>query len=297
MNLHSLRIFSKVASLKSVTKASEALLISQPAVTIQIRNLEEETGLKLVENSGRGIKLTPSGEFLYTHAQRLFNLEKDIENKIEQWKNGLINELKIASTYLPSNYLLPAWLSKFKQEFPSIPINLISGNSYQVVEKLIHFQADLAFVVQEESNHPAINRTHLMNLDYWFIVPSGHKYEGKEVEFAELIKEPFLLREEGSSTRDILLSLCKIHGLQLSNIGLQFQGLNESIKSVIAGYGTMLAPSIAIKEHLSRKEIGRVYVRGVDIKRPIYLCTRKDDIESSCVKQFIEFVNIAAEQI
>jgi DNA-binding transcriptional LysR family regulator len=290
MNLHALRIFTKVAALKSVTKAADALLISQPAVTIQIRNLEEETGLKLVETSGRGIKLTPQGEFLFSHGQRLFHLEADIEKKVEQLKAGVFEELNISSTYLPANYLLPTLLSRFKQENPSLSINLFSGNSSRVINALLHFQTDLAFVVQEENKYPEITRIHLLDLEYWFIVPKGHKYNRRVVELAELIKEPFILREEGSSTREILFSLCKIHGLELSNIGLQFQGLNESIRSVVAGYGVMLAPSIAVKDHLSRNEVGRVLIKDVDIRRPVYLCTRNGDLKNNWVEKFIEFV-------
>lgn len=179
MNIHALRIFTKVASMKSVTKAAEALSISQPAVTVQIRNLEKETGLRLVETEGRGIKLTREGEFLVARAERLFDMEKDMENKLIQLKNGELQDLRISSTYLPANFLLPIWLAKFKNDFPSIKVNLYSGNSDQVIEKLLHYKSDIAFVVKEEWNHPDIKRHHLMDIDFWFLVPHGHKYDGK----------------------------------------------------------------------------------------------------------------------
>ncbi|WP_249661836.1 LysR family transcriptional regulator, partial [Lysinibacillus fusiformis] len=86
MNLHCLRLFTNVAEHNSVCKAAQTLMISQPAVTIQIRNLEKELGLTLIESKGRGIALTPNGTFLYKQAQRLFDLEIDIEYKIEQLK-------------------------------------------------------------------------------------------------------------------------------------------------------------------------------------------------------------------
>lgn len=265
--------------------------ISQPAVTVQIRNLEKETGLRLVETEGRGIKLTREGEFLVARAERLFDMEKDMENKLIQLKNGELQDLRISSTYLPANFLLPIWLAKFKNDFPSIKVNLYSGNSDQVIEKLLHYKSDIAFVVKEEWNHPDIKRHHLMDIDFWFLVPHGHKYDGKEVSLRELMSEPFLFREEGSSTRDILFSLCKIHRVPVPNIGLQFHGLNESIRSVMAGYGTMLAPALAVKDHLKRKEVGRVIVKGIEIRRPIYLCSRKGDEElSTNLNHFIEFV-------
>lgn len=130
-----------------------------------------------------------------------------------------------------------------------------------------------------------------MDLDFWFIVPESHKYNGEEVSLSDLVQEPFLLREEGSSTREILFSLCKVHGVTTPPIGLQFHGLNESIRAVIAGYGTMLVPSLAVEEHLKRKEVGRVKVKGIEIKRPVYLCTRKDDQElSQNIEKFLNIV-------
>ena len=90
-----------------------------------------------------------------------------------------------------------------------------------------------------------------------------------------------MLREEGSSTREILFALCKVHGVANPKIGVQFHGLNESIHAVIAGYGTMLAPSLAVAEHLQRNEVGRVRVKGIKIKRPVYFCSRKTDKELS----------------
>lgn len=291
MNLHALRIFSSVASLKSVTKAAGMFSISQPAVTIQIRNLEKETGLKLIEAEGRGIKLTKAGNFLFQQAQYLFDMEKDIEYKLARLKSGETENLRIASTYLPANFLLPSWLALFKKGRPLVNVDLYSGNSSEVLEQLIHYKADLAFVVKEQWSQAELRLRHLMDIDFGFIVPAGHKYDGREVSLADLVQEPFVLREKGSSTREILFSLCRVHGVSAPPVGLQFHGLNESIRSVVTGYGVMLAPLLAVREQLKRGEVGRVRVKGIDIKRPIYLCTRKrDKTLSSAVKQFLVVV-------
>ncbi|TCJ02031.1 LysR family transcriptional regulator [Cytobacillus praedii] len=296
MNLHALRLLIKVAELKSVTKAADALSISQPAVTIQIRNLEKETGLKLIETVGRGINLTKEGEFLVERALTLFDMEKDIENKLFQLKNGELQELRIASTYLPANFLLPVWLAKFKMDFPSVNVNLYSGNSNQVLENLLRYNSDIAFVVKEEWNNPDIHLDHLMDIDFWFIVPHGHKYDGQEVSLRELMTEPFLLREDGSSTREILFSLCKVYRVPIPRIGLQYHGLNESIRSVVAGYGTMLAPQLAVREYWERGEIGRVIVNEIEVRRPVYICSRKNDKEFPLnLNRFIDYVKSSYE--
>ncbi|GAB7056361.1 MULTISPECIES: LysR family transcriptional regulator [Paenibacillus] len=291
MNLHALRIYCSVASKKSVTEAAKALLISQPAVTMQIRNLEKETGLTLMVPKGRGIELTEAGEFLFKQAERLFDMEADIEKKLEQYKKGEQEELRLSSTYLPANFLLPAWLAKFKNQFPLVHVNVYSGNSEQAIDKLLHYQTDVAFVVKEKWTEPDIALSHIMDIHYWFIVPKGHKYDGKEVMLSDLVQEPFIMRETGSSTREILFSLFKIHGVEPPYIGLQLHGFNESIRAVIAGYGVMLAPSLAVQDHLDRKEIGRTKVQGIEVKRPVYLCRRKADKHMPLtLKHFLELV-------
>ncbi|MGE7112123.1 LysR family transcriptional regulator [Lysinibacillus sp. NPDC047702] len=298
MNLHALRLFTKVAELKSVSKAAQALMISQPAVTIQIRNLERDLELTLLESKGRGITLTQNGEFLFKQAQRLFDLEMDIENKLEQLKNTGNEELQIASTHVPSHFLLPKWLAKYKQAFPNSYIHIKTANSQQVIEELLHYKADLAFIVKEDGHHPDINYQFLINLDYWFIVPYGHPMADQTVTLAELMQQPFVSREDGSSTKEFLNALCKVHKIPPPRVGLQLDGINESIHAIAAGYGTMLAPSIAASSFIQRQQIARVFIKDMDIQRPIYLCTRKNEQNiSSAFHTFMDIINDSINRI
>lgn len=291
MNLHALRVFTVVAKQKSVTEAAAILAISQPAVTIQIRNLEKEIGFKLLEAQGRGIRLTNVGDFLYKQAMPIFFMEKNIENRLAGLKKGVCEKLRIASTYLPANFLLPACLAAFKKEYPATEIDLYSGNSAETINRLTHYKADIAFLVKENWDSYALERIHLFDMEFCFVLPVGHPYAGKEISLAQLVKEPFLLREEGSSTREILLALCKVHGVPDPVIGLQFHGLNESIQAVIAGYGIMLAPFRAVAAHIDRKEVGWVKVRGIEIKRPVYLCCREhDEIAAALIQKILPMV-------
>ncbi|WP_338653210.1 LysR family transcriptional regulator [Lysinibacillus sp. Y5S-8] len=295
MNLHALRLFTKVAEHNSVSKAAQTLMISQPAVTIQIRNLEKELGLTLIESKGRGIALTPNGTFLYKQAQRLFDLEIDIEYKIEQLKYTGNEELQIASTHVPSHFLLPKWLAHFKQIYPATNLHLKTANSQQVIEELLHYKADLAFIVKEDGHHPDINYQFLMNLDYWFIVPYSHPLAGQTVSLAELMEQPFVTREDGSSTKEYLNALCKVHKIPPPKVGLQLDGINESIHAIAAGFGTMLAPSIAASSFIQQQQVARVFIKEIDIQRPIYLCTRKNEQHHS--PSFHNFLHIINESI
>ncbi|MFD1707170.1 LysR family transcriptional regulator [Siminovitchia sediminis] len=291
MNIHALRLYTKVAEYQSVSKAAEVLRISQPAVTMQVRNLEKEFGFSLIKSKGRGIVLTPEGEFVYQQAQRLFDLEKDIESKISQVRNSGEGHLTISASHIPTNFLLPEWLSQYKALYPTRKVQVKTENTQQVIEQLLHYQADVAFVIEENEHHPDMNYQHLMNLEFCFIVPIGHRLAGQTVSFEELMEEPFILREEGSSTKDLLMALCKIHKTPSPKIGLELYGMTESIRTVASGFGVMLAPVIALESYFQQKQVARVNVEGVEIKRPVYACTRKNDKEVlPHAKAFLEIV-------
>src|SRR5690606_3003668 len=127
MNLHTLRIFTNVAKLGSITEAAKFLHISQPAVTVQIRKLEKEIGVKLIEGKGRGIQLTYEGEFLYEQGLRLFHLEEQIDEKFKNFLEKKEN-IKIASSYISTNYILPPIISGYKSENPNIDMYVSLGN-------------------------------------------------------------------------------------------------------------------------------------------------------------------------
>ncbi|MET3289069.1 UNVERIFIED_CONTAM: DNA-binding transcriptional LysR family regulator [Brevibacillus sp. OAP136] len=290
MNLHALRVFFEVANRKSVTGAAIDLAISQPSVTAQIRKLENEIGVKVLEPNGRGIRLTEAGELIYLHAQRMFAMEKELERKLDDFRKGKIGTLRIASTGLPANVLLPKWVATFKKENPDVDIIITVVNSSEANRQLLHYEADLA-IIAGISKHPDIYYEKLFDDELWFIVPKGHRLDSKKTTLDEMMEEPFFMREEGSSIREQLLALCRIHDLSPPKMTLRYNGMNMSMKTIQEGYGAMLVPALVVKDMVEKGEIGRVFIEGIDLKRPIYFCSRKDDDLSSPVTQsFYEVV-------
>ncbi|HHY26347.1 MAG TPA: LysR family transcriptional regulator [Desulfitobacterium dehalogenans] len=298
MNLHALNIFIKVATFQSVTKAAEQLCISQPAVTIQIRNLEKELGLKLLESSGRGVQLTPDGEFIYSEGRRIFLLEQSIENKINEHKNKKMQSFKIASTYVPGYYLLPSLLAQYKIQYPLSGISLETGNTQYVISQILNYEVDIGVIVSEGQRHPDIRYEHFLDMSYCFIVPINHPFAHQEITIHQFVQEPIILREKGSSTRSLLEAFCKIYDCPFPPIGLQLSGLNESLKAVAAGFGTMLAPSIAVEELLHQKKIAVVSIEDIQLTRPIYLCMRKvDGTPTAMTCSFIKYLKRQSHKI
>jgi DNA-binding transcriptional LysR family regulator len=289
MNLHALRIFTVVAKSGSVTRTAESLLISQPAVTAQLRNLEQELGMKLVTSKGRSIQLTEAGELLASHSIRLFALETEIETKMDDFSTGKRGSLLICSTQLPASTVVPRWIVKFKQKYPLVDVKLYKGNSDWTFQRILDYSVHVAFVCSEQQEEGIESYT-LLDDELIFIVPGEHRLAGKETSLRELMKEPFILREKGSATRRKVINLCEAENLDEPQSIIQIEGLIESIEAVKAGYGAALVSELAVKSDLYNGKLGRVYVKGVFIKHPIRLCTRSNEDLLSTTANFISLI-------
>lgn len=276
MNLHALRIFTKVAQLGSITAAANELLISQPAVTIQIRNLEKEMNVKLVEGKGRGIRLTSEGHFIYEQGLRLFQLEQQIEENIKVFLSKE-EKIKLASSYIPVNYILPRYIASYKLTRQCVEFDISLGNVKSVEEKVLNYTADFGLVVQSNVGHHDLNFERLMEIEFLFVVHPTHPLANKQIELRQLSAEEVIYREQGSSTRDLLEAVFYANDCPLPKKGLQMQGLHESIKAVEAGYGLTLAPNFSVEESLKQQKLAVISIQGITMKQSLYICTRKSD--------------------
>lgn len=291
MNLHALRLFHTVAENGNVTRAAEQLNISQPAVTSQIKKLEQELRLTLIVPKGRGILLTEAGMQLARHAKRLFSLESEIEEHIERLKCGKAGKLRIVATYLPANFLLPKWIAGYKTKHSDVDVILTSANSYTAIEQLLNYKADIACIGGMNDFAPAVERRLLFEDEMWFVTHKDHHYASKICSLAKVVNEPFVIREEGSSSREKLMALCRVNSVNTPKVGLQINGLHETIRAVMEGYGITFVSALEVKEYIARREIARIFVEGADLKNPISICTRKDDILSPPAQHFIRSIH------
>ena len=289
MNIHALRLFYYVAETGSVTKAAARLNISQPAVTSQIKKFEKDLGLTLFNPSGRGISLTPFGIELAKQAGNFFTYEEQIDTFVEDYRQGKKGKLRIAATYLPANFLIPGWAARFKAGHPEIAIEITTTNSQQAFEQLKRHEADVAFYGGGIKDKPEdVDWLELFEDELWFVVAPSHPYANRTVSLPEMMLEPFIMREEGSSTRERLVSLCKVYGLKPPQVTLQFSGLGEAIRSVMAGYGANFISSLAVREYVEREQLSRVRVEGIRLSNNIAICTRRNESLPAALQQFIE---------
>ncbi|GGI45155.1 LysR family transcriptional regulator [Paenibacillus marchantiophytorum] len=291
MNLHALRLFHMIATTGSVTRSSERLLISQPAITAQIKKFEKELDLTLFEPDGRGIRLTDAGAELAVLAKRLFSVEQQIEQFVQDYRNGTNGSIRLAATYLPAHYLIPTWIAKFKQHYDRVEMIITTTNSSDALQQLLNVDVDIAIYGGLPESYPeTIQTDELFQDQLWFVVSPQHRFANQHISLRDMMTEPFVMREVGSSTRERLLSLCRTYNLPSPTISLQFNGLQEAIQAVIAGYGANFVSSLVVREYVERGELSRVYVEGIQLENTIAICTRKNETLPASVRNFIQMI-------
>lgn len=292
MNLHALRLFYTVAKTGSVTVASQQLKISQPAITAQIKKFEKENGVILFLPKGRGIYLSKIGEQLVKEADAIFKIEDRIETIIDNYKQGKNGTLKIAGNYLSTNFLIPMWVTKLKQNNKDINIEINTLNTESAINQLVSYQVDVAILGSGAMRYiDKINITKIMDDDLWFIASSKHKYANKKVSLTDIMLEPFIMREKGSYARSLLESLCYTYGIGLPKIALEFNGLHETLRASMCGYGVNFCSSIAAKEFIDMGKLSRIYIDNINLKNEIVICIRRDEEKTNLVKKFISVIN------
>ncbi|MDK8179656.1 LysR family transcriptional regulator [Paenibacillus sp. UMB4589-SE434] len=293
MNLHVLRLFYYVALTGSVTKASEILHISQPAISAQIRKFENDNDIQLLKIQGRGLMVTPLGSKLIKPLEKLFLIEDQVRLLIEDHHNYPEGKLRIAGNYFATSLLIPKWASLFKQKFSAVEVHITTVNSHDAIEKLINFEADIAIysdIGMPFTDSDLFESKELYRGEYMFVVAPGHKYALQKVSFKEIASEPFIMREEGSAARERLFQLCQEQQVALPRIELQFSGVNETIHAVRAGYGVSFVSSLVAEPLFEQGVLARVDVQGIYSANSILLGTRKKEHQEMYVNDFISLV-------
>jgi DNA-binding transcriptional LysR family regulator len=294
MNLHGLRIFHAIASLGSVSGAAEQLRISQPAVTMQLRKLESELGLRLTRSNGRGIALTEAGTWLSTQAARLFALEEEIEQQCVHYQHGMKGNLRIATTYLPANYILPPLLALYRQDRPDVNVSLSSSNAQTALDKLLRYEADIAFIGGHNYHFPEEVETIVCQEDeLWFVALPDHPLANHKVQYHELVQFPFIMRDSGSYTRDAWISLCTAAGVPVPLSSLQVSGPQEAVRAALAGLGITLASAMEVKESIAAGALIRLDVQGPQAINTISCCVRAGDPQPPQVRAFMELIHLS----
>ena len=259
-----LETFAEVARQQSFTKAAEALHLTQPAVSIQIRQIAETIGLPLFEQNGREIALTAAGEELLTTVHDLDDAWNRFESAIDDLKGFKRGKLRVGLV-TTAKHFLPRMLGDFYRRYPDIDIQLEIANRQGIVERLLGNQDDLYVMSYPPTNLDIVSLPFLDN-EYVVLAPEAHWAVGKALTLQELATEPFLLREQGSGSRHVIDQHMRDTGIQLK-VRLSLAS-NEAIRELVAsGMGLTVLSRQALGDRPGHDGLAILDVAGFPLKR------------------------------
>lgn len=285
-----LQVFHTVARLLSFTKAAEALHMTQPAVTFQIRQLEEYFNTRLFDRTHNRITLTNVGEFVYKHAEKIFEEYTELENAVKGMTGDMSGLLVIGASTMIAEYLLPILLVDFKKKYPDARIRLKVSNSDEIVSMVENNIIDLG-VVEAPVNNKNLEVTLCSMDELVAIVPPQHPLaKSREVTVKKLVEYPYISREEGSGTREVINEYFNKAGISVDDLNIVMEmGSPEAIKGAVsAGLGFSILSRVAIKKDLELKLLKAINLNPL-LERPLSFIHKKQKFRLRAIEELLKF--------
>jgi len=294
MEDHKLRVFCAVAETKSFSKASELIHLTQPAVSLQIQAMEELYETRLFDRSGNTINLTPAGVILYKRAKEILALYSEAQQNISEITGAIKGSLSIGASSTIGNYLLPHIISAFKKKVPQVNISLVVGNTKIITEKLNAGEIDIALVEGDVSKQRFSVET-LLSDELVVIMSPAHPWaERRNLPAIDLTKEPLILREEGSGTRQIILKHLDEHGIKLDQLKIALvMGSTEAIKGAVEeGLGVSIMSGWAVRKWLKQGLLKAATFKDLKFHRNFSIISPKRNYSTHTAKEFLNFLKV-----
>jgi len=300
MNLHHLRIFHTLVTTGSFTAAARRLGISQPAVTIQIRELEQTSRVRLLERRARRLQLTAAGQALFRVSERIFRLADEAQSVLAHAGGAVTGTLRISGSGTAGSYILPAVLTAFGRRYPDVRVVLDVSNSRRVLEQVASFEADIGVLGAPDEATP-LTVTDVPNLvvqpfvrePLVLAVSPRHRWaRRREIALADLADEPLIVREAGSTTRRILEAHLAAAGVA-PRIAMEL-GSTQAIKhAVAAGLGVSMLGARVIATEAGERRLRAVRVRGKGLAIRFFFVHHADRTHAPVPRAFLVLARAA----
>ncbi len=289
ITLRQLHIFREVAESGSFTRASKRLFLSQPAVSMQIKQLEQAVGQPLLIKLGRGLMLTDAGEEMLELSRSMLDRMHLTAERLQLISDGQVGRLHLVVASTVSS-VATRLLARFKTDHPAVQISFEVTNRQGLIERLEDNQTDIALMGQPPDRLP-IKAVAFMGNPLVTIAAPDHPLvqRGRRASLKKLIKHGFVVREPGSGTRMAMERLFSERGMRLE--ASMEMNSNEAIKQAVeAGLGLGVVSLHTLSHELSEKRLSIVDAEGFPILRSWYLVQRRDKLLSPLAMQFRRYV-------
>jgi DNA-binding transcriptional LysR family regulator len=285
MNLNHLAIFHAIAEAGSISRGAERLLISQPAVSKQLKELERAMGTPLMNRMPRGVRLNEAGVLLAAYAKRLFAVADEAQRAMDELRGMQRGRLSVGASTTIGVYLLPEVFVKFRQEYPGVQMHLEIADSQSIRERLASGAIDVG-LAQAPVEGDEFESSVFMEDELVAIAPFRHPLATRRlVKVQTLCREPFVVREVGSGGQSLIERALADRGLNVRPI--LSLGNTEAIKrAVVAGLGVAIVSRLTIGLELQAKRLAVVRLSDLSIRRPLYRVELRGSYRSPAVKAF-----------
>ena len=275
MNLHHLETFLAVAKHQNFSRAAEELYLSQSAVSIQIKQLEEEFGIPLFDRLGRATKKTIVGEIFEERALQILGIIREIYQSIEDVKGLERGHVAVGASFSPGIYILPKILGVYKQRYPQVKLDYEIADTQQIEQMVLRNQLDFGVVgghlIEQDLNIEPYLTDQLI-----LVVGANHPLAAEsEVKLKTIQHMPFILRHKGSAARKVIEKAFEKRRLRLNSI-IELQDPEAVKQMVIAGCGATIMSKEAVRKELADGELVHIRAKGLPLTRQLVIVSRRN---------------------
>lgn len=272
LNFHQLHIFFTVAEKGSFSHAAGALHMTQPAVTMQVQALEDYFGVKLFHRSTKRIELSEAGRALLPFAKRSIELIRETDVAMSKFTRMIEGRLQLGASLTMGEYILPRLLGPFSKEYPNISVSMKVMNTTQILDEVLGHQLNFG-LVEAPIRHPDVHTEPILSDELKLIVPANHPLADLEtVSFDEVLKYPFVLREQGSGTRRVMEEELARRSIDYSAMNIVMElGSTGAIKSAVeAGLGISILSQSSVKHEVTLGLLHIKQIENISFERSFY---------------------------
>ncbi|WP_186428596.1 LysR family transcriptional regulator [Clostridium sp. BSD9I1] len=288
MNLEHLQAFYETVKYNSISKAAESLHLTQPGLSMQLKNLEKEFGARLLTRSNKGVELTEEGKVVFNYADTILSIKGNIERDLKNLQKDT-PKLMVTSCKSVGEYALPCSIYTFKKLHKEVDIDMKVVNSTEVIQNLHDHTINIG-IIQDEPLSDDIDIKKIISDE---LILVGKSYNAKKtISIEELKKLPLILREKTSNTRYLVDAALKKKGVSIKDLNVIYD-LNspEAIKSSIsAGNGFSFLPRLILRKELKQGIIQSIEVEGIKINFNYNIAYRKNYTFTEYEQKFVDFI-------
>jgi len=282
-----------VADLKSFSRAADDLFLTQPTVSGHILSLEKSLSLRLFDRTGGEVRLTKAGELFLRYASKILTARKDLLNGLSEFSQGIRGELSLGASTIPGEYLLPKLMGAFKKDHPRFALSLKIADTQEIVKYVLHGNVEFG-VIGAKVNHLSLHYEKYEEDEIIVVAPSDHSLARKKrVDLEDLLKEPWVIREEGCGTQMAVEKALSRKGMTLRafNVAAEMGSTSSLKEGVKARLGLAFISARAAEEELNQGLLSRIAVEGMEsIYRQIYIVSHRGRTLSPMGMEFLRFL-------